>query len=208
MESIEENEKKKERLHYIYTAGHALLDQINRILVFAEGGGEMRATEMARCNIHSALSAILARYQTVATGRGLVLTAHVASDVPSEVMCHGPMITKIVEYLTDNAIKFTKTGRVDVYVTIKTKARKRRDGRVMVRVVDTGIGINHDMIPKLFDFYSHCLGGGINYATCGNGIGVGLPMAHRLARLMHGKLWAESVVGQGSTFYLTAKYTV
>lgn len=100
----------------------------------------------------------------------------------------------ILNNLFSNAIKFTQSGgRVSVDIQdIKNT--------ILIAVSDTGRGIHTDDIPFLFDrFYQS----NQSDAPTEGGTGIGLALSHELVELMGGKIWVESTLGKGSTFYIT-----
>lgn len=101
-------------------------------------------------------------------------------------------IREILDNLIENAIKYTLKGTVTVDVT-------GTEDKVVVSVKDSGLGIPAEDLPHLFQkFYR------VNNADRQEigGTGLGLYLSRRLAEAMQGRLWVESVFGQGSTFFL------
>lgn len=101
-------------------------------------------------------------------------------------------IREILDNLIENAIKYTPEGSVVVDVN-------GTENKVIVSIKDTGLGIPPEDLPHLFQkFYR------VNNADrqAIGGTGLGLYLARRLAEAMQGRLWVESVFGQGSTFLL------
>jgi len=96
----------------------------------------------------------------------------------------------VVQNLLSNAAKFTGEGR------IRLAAATLADGRVAIRVSDTGPGIAPEHHEAVFDMFRQLR------PTDGrrNGVGLGLALARRFARLMGGDITVESAVGQGATF--------
>lgn len=101
-------------------------------------------------------------------------------------------IREILDNLIENAIKYTPKGAVTVDVT-------GTEDKVVISVKDSGLGIPAEDLPHLFQkFYR------VNNADRQDigGTGLGLYLSRRLAESMQGRLWVESVFGQGSTFFL------
>jgi signal transduction histidine kinase len=100
---------------------------------------------------------------------------------------------QILLNLLSNAVKFTpRNGRIDVNC-------EQVDGRVLVRVRDTGIGIADDRVDSVFEPFVQA------HRTLTDptgGVGLGLAISRDLARAMGGDLHVESIVGEGSTFTL------
>jgi len=93
--------------------------------------------------------------------------------------------------LLSNAFKFTPDGgRVSIRAS-------RKDGTVLHQIRDTGIGIPRDQLEKIFEeFYQ------VNGDKQG-GTGLGLAITKRLVEEHGGRIWVESILGEGSVFYFT-----
>jgi signal transduction histidine kinase len=96
----------------------------------------------------------------------------------------------VLKNLVGNAVKFTPHGQITVAVC-------RRDEGVEFRVTDTGIGISHDALSRIFEAFQQVEKPQHQSA---NGVGLGLYIVKRLLELLKGSITVESVVGQGSTF--------
>lgn len=113
-------------------------------------------------------------------------------DELPEVLADPPRIEQVVVNLLHNAIKFTPTGG-EIHV-----GAARENGEVVFKIVDTGVGIPADDLPRIFErFYK------TDRARSGGGTGLGLAIARHLVEAHGGRIWAKSVEGQGSTFYFT-----
>lgn len=100
------------------------------------------------------------------------------------------LISRVIDNLLDNAIRYTK---LDGTVTINVS---EGEDAIFVRVADTGIGVKEDHIPYLFDaFY--------RVSREWRGSGLGLSIARTIVEAHGGKIWVESVPGQGSVFSFT-----
>ncbi|MDX1429767.1 MAG: ATP-binding protein, partial [Rhodothermales bacterium] len=102
-------------------------------------------------------------------------------------------IKKIVAVVVGNAIKFTEQGSVVV-------SASEADGGVQIRVADTGVGIDSDFLPVLFDEFRQ-ESGGLSRSHGGNGLG--LAIAGKLAALLNGAIDVVSRKGEGSTFTIS-----
>ncbi len=103
-------------------------------------------------------------------------------------------LMQVFNNLMDNAIRFTPAGGK---VTLGSEAK---EGFALVRVADTGVGIDPSEQQRIFDrFYQvdHARSGG-----AGRGVGLGLAIARQIVLAHQGKIWLESAVGQGTTFYV------
>jgi signal transduction histidine kinase len=95
----------------------------------------------------------------------------------------------VIQNLLSNAQKFTARGRIGL------AAEVRSDGRVAILVSDTGPGIAPEDQEAIFDVFHQ-----LRPQERGKGVGLGLALARRFARMMEGDVLLESVVGKGSTF--------
>jgi signal transduction histidine kinase len=114
-------------------------------------------------------------------------------DVPKDLVVYVDRgwLRDIFINLLSNAFKFTPDGgRVSIRAS-------RKDGTVLHQIQDTGIGIPRDQLEKIFEEF---------YQVDGNkqgGTGLGLAIAKRLVEEHGGRIWVESIVGEGSVFYFT-----
>jgi two-component system phosphate regulon sensor histidine kinase PhoR len=134
------------------------------------------------------------RLHAQAERAGLSLSVDLPADLPP-VLADAERARQVVTNLVHNAIKFTQPGgqvRVRAYVD---QEAAERDGEVVVEVVDTGVGIPADALPRIFErFYK------ADRARSGGGTGLGLAIAKHIVQGHGGRIWAESIEGRGSTF--------
>ncbi len=136
--------------------------------------------------------------QLQAAQKTIVLSAELSKDMPNVVEADQALLHQAVYNLLENAIKYTPDkGRV----TIRTSSQP---GFLIFAVEDSGIGIAADDLPRLFEkFYR----GKQREARAQHGSGLGLAIVHSVATNHGGRVWVDSVVGKGSTFYLQIPLT-
>ncbi len=136
------------------------------------------------------LQPAVVRLQAQAERAGLELRLSVPDDLPT-VLADAERARQVVSNLVHNAVKFTPAGKVEV-------AAGRQGGEVVISVRDTGVGIPEEDLPRIFErFYK------ADRARSGGGTGLGLAIAKHVVQAHGGRIWAESVEGQGSTFFFT-----
>ncbi|PLX20798.1 MAG: hybrid sensor histidine kinase/response regulator, partial [Salinivirgaceae bacterium] len=108
------------------------------------------------------------------------------------------MLKTIVRNLLSNAIKFSYTND-----SIKIAAKKDEND-ILISVADTGIGIEKEVLEKLFRIEDSFSTKGTNNET---GTGLGLILCKEFVEQHGGKIWVESTFGEGSTFYFTIPHT-
>ena len=118
-------------------------------------------------------------------------TQEVAKSHPVKVEGDRVQIELVMDNLVQNAIKYSPMG-----TPVKIELRKR-ETEVEVKVIDEGIGIPPQHLPKVFDKFYRVEGG---YSRRTPGSGLGLYICQSIVRAHGGRIWAESVPGRGSTF--------
>jgi signal transduction histidine kinase len=139
--------------------------------------------------IKSSLESILA----TATQKKLKIELNIPENLIVEV--DSIMFNSTFRNLISNAIKFSNRGSI-----IFVSARKISDHQIEIAITDMGIGISPELISQLFSV--NC-----NTGRCGTegerSTGLGLLLCKDFIERHNGKLWVESVEGEGSTFYFT-----
>jgi two-component system phosphate regulon sensor histidine kinase PhoR len=131
------------------------------------------------------------RLRLQAERTGLTLSIECTDDLPA-VLADATRVQQVVVNLLHNAIKFTPEGG---QVSVRCE---RQDQMIQIAVTDTGIGIAAEDLPRIFErFYK------VDRSRATSGTGLGLAIARHLVEAHGGKIWAESEVGKGSTFYFT-----
>jgi signal transduction histidine kinase len=118
------------------------------------------------------------------------LKLDVASDLP-EVWGDHDRLLQVFENLIGNAVKFTGAGG---RITVGADAREHE---VVFWVKDTGCGIASESLPRVFDRFWQASRAG------SGGAGLGLPIAKGIVEAHRGRIWVESTLGRGSTFFVS-----
>jgi two-component system phosphate regulon sensor histidine kinase PhoR len=137
------------------------------------------------------------RLRPQASRAGLSLYVSVPKGLP-RVRADAEQAQMVVTNLVHNALKFTSPGgRVTVAAAVQ-EAASGQPAAVLISVRDTGVGIAAEDLPRIFErFYK------ADRARSGGGTGLGLAIAKHIVQSHGGQIWAESVEGQGSTFFFT-----
>ena len=131
------------------------------------------------------------------------ISSRVDSRVPEYLYGDDGRFRQVLMNLLGNAAKFTSEGEIRADMEILD-----RDGdsvKVHVIVRDTGIGIASDKLEVIFDSFQQADG---STTRRFGGTGLGLPICRQIAGLMGGRVWVESVKGEGSVFHFTAELGV
>jgi len=149
-------------------------------------------TPIAPCDL---LSSASNRMQLQAERAGLNLRVDCENDLPN-VQIDSQRLEQVLVNLIHNAVKFTKPGGEVILFA------EAGIGEVRFAVRDTGIGIPAEDVPRIFErFYR------VDKSRAGSGTGLGLSIAKHIVEAHKGRIWAESIEGQGSTFYFAIPTT-
>jgi len=190
------NDKQKRYASNIQNSGRVLLEMINDILDLAKmeaGKMEIRPSEF---HIDKLIQTQCDMVRSLAEDKNIDLIVDVNGSLP-KVYQDQAKVQQILTNLLSNAIKFTPEGG-----RIVVTADHDREGRLVLTVADTGVGIaeeDKDIIFEKFRQSSSILSGnGLTREYSGTGLG--LSILRELCKLMHGEISFESELGQGSTF--------
>ncbi len=188
--------KQNEFLKIIVNSGQVLLRLINDILDFSKIDAGKLELEEVNFDLHQLIADIADLFveQMIASETELVID--ITPDVPRRIMTDPVRLRQVLANLTANAFKFTNEGKI----TIKVKAETIADGRteLLFAVKDTGIGISEEVQPHLFKAFKQADG---STTRKYGGTGLGLTISKRIVDMMGGKIWVESKLGEGSTFF-------
>ena len=191
----------------IRNSGEALLTIINDILDFSKIEADRMELEKQGFDLRACVEGALDLLATKASEKGLDLAYFIDDKSPEAIIGDVTRLRQILINLLGNAIKFTKQGEVVIELTSEPIAPPRGQEnapfhRIQFAVRDTGIGIPADRMDRLFRSFSQ-----VDASTTREygGTGLGLVISKRLAEMMGGRMWVESEVGVGTTFYFTVE---
>jgi PAS domain S-box-containing protein len=141
--------------------------------------------------VTSVVSDAVDMLRPLASSSSLQLDAAVADGLP-RVMVDPARVQQVLSNLVGNAIKFTPPGG-----SITVRAELGPEGEVCLAVADTGPGIPNDQLPHIFGRFWQ------GKRTDRRGVGLGLAIAKAIVEAHRGRIWVESQVGSGTSFYFT-----
>jgi PAS domain S-box-containing protein len=203
-------DEQREYLTTVRASGEALLCVINDVLDFSKIEAGKLALDPDVFGLRDCVGNTLKPLALRAHQKGVELACRVHPDVPDALVGDAARLRQVLINLAGNAIKFTQQGEVVLTVSLGAKDQGQRatdeeEITLHFAVTDTGIGIPADKLGHIFDPFEQA----DSSLTRGyGGTGLGLTISRRLAELMGGRVWAESEVGKGSTFHLTARFAL
>lgn len=196
LDETELDSRQKQYVDTFRTAGDHLLSLIDNILDLSKiesGRLVLEATEFDPGRLVEETAGFFA---FLAHSKKLEIACRVSSEVPALIQGDPVRIRQILVNLVGNAIKFTQRGEVAIQVKIDPADA----GQLLFSVSDTGVGIHRDKYQQVFSAFTQ---GDSSTTRRYGGTGLGLKISKRLVELMGGRIWLESEVDQGSTFYFT-----
>lgn len=192
------NDDQRDMVNTVQHSGEFLLGIINDILDFSKIEAGKLDLEMLDFDIRATLDDIIGLLSERARAKGLELSALVDASTPLEIHGDPGRIRQILVNLIGNAIKFTNSGGVSVYVSANTNGDQELT--LHFSVSDTGIGLSAEAQQNLFQSFSQA---DSTTTRKYGGSGLGLAISKCLVTLMHGEIGVESQAGQGSRFWFT-----
>jgi signal transduction histidine kinase/ActR/RegA family two-component response regulator len=186
--------EQREHVSMLLDAGDVLVGLLNDVLDFSKIEAGKMQLESSEMDLRDKLASLRRLWQPKAEANGVRLNIQIAPDVPDCVRTDPLRFQQMLFNLLSNAVKFTEDGSITVSVDWR-----EADRRLIVAVADTGCGIAPDRLANIFDSFEQADAGTTRKY---GGTGLGLAISRRLAEIMGGRLTAESVVGEGSTFTL------
>jgi two-component system, sensor histidine kinase and response regulator len=201
LEYTELTEEQSEFVDTIRISGESLLTIINDILVFSKIESGNMEIENEPFDLVMALEDSFVLLAEKAAAKNIELLYLLDHNVPHYIRGDTTRLRQIIINLVNNALKFTEQGEVFINVRNMTPASES-SSTLQFSVKDTGIGIPPDKLDRLFKPFSQ-----VDASTTRKygGTGLGLAICRKLTEAMGGKIWVESVEGEGSSFYFTLK---
>jgi len=182
----------KEPLTDIQTNGKHLLHLINDVLDLSKIEAGRMELALAEYSVQDVVDTVRASLQSLAREKGLGFTAAAQDDIPV-AFGDGKRITQCLVNLVGNALKFSKRGNVVVWV-------EQQGDNLLYRVSDTGIGIPENELENIFGEFQQ-----VDTAITRefSGTGLGLNITKKFVEMHGGRIWVESELGKGSTFFFS-----
>jgi len=198
----ETNSNNRSYLKKIQSSGEHLIGIIDDLLNFAKIDAGKIKVETVDFDLNNVMERLDNMIAEKVAEKGLELVLDIDHSIPNNLRGDPLRLVQVLINYTDNAIKFTETGRV----TIRAKKIEENETSCLVRfeVQDTGIGMNDETISKLFQPFQQA---DTSITRLYGGTGLGLAISKQLVELMEqGEVGVDSIPGQGSTFWFSVQF--
>ena len=194
------NDRQRDYVKKTHSSSQHLLGIINDILDYSKIEAGKLEIEHIEFTLDQVLQNVANLIAEKATAKGLELLFDIDSLLPQRLVGDPLRLGQVLVNYANNAVKFTATGEV----TIEMKVRAITDDDIMIygAVRDTGIGLTPESMGKLFQSFQQADSSTTRHY---GGTGLGLAITKQIVQLMHGEVGVDSVLGQGSTFWFTAR---
>jgi signal transduction histidine kinase len=182
----------REPLIDVQANGKHLLNLINDVLDLSKIEAGRMELVLGEYSVQDVVETVRTSLQSLALEKGLEFVAAAEDDIPL-AFGDGRRITQCLMNLVGNALKFCKRGRVAVWV-------ERQGNDLLYHVSDTGIGIPKEELKNIFTEFQQ-----VDTAITRefSGTGLGLNITKKFVEMHGGRIWAESELGKGSTFFFS-----
>ncbi|NBW81648.1 response regulator [bacterium] len=189
--------EQKEYVDTIRSCGDILLNVINDVLDFAKIESGKLELEYRSTDLMTSVDDIVKIVVPLARRKSIEVILETSEGSQGLWVTDPNRLRQILLNLANNAIKFTEQGYVRISVEVCENFTS--SAQIQFAVRDTGIGISAENLAKLFRPFVQA---DSSTTRRFGGTGLGLAICQRLVDSLGGKIWAESVVGQGSTFFV------
>lgn len=205
------NKQQRQYLDTVLRSGKHLLDLINDILDISKIEAGMSELRISSFDLYGMIDSLEQMLHNRASNKGLQLNVRVDRNVPQYINTDEAKLRQILINLLGNAIKFTKSGNVDLHVKLAEASRLKaqeikpeevkleeklnlQSSTINFEVEDTGKGIAPEELNRVFEAFVQS---GTSYQTF-EGTGLGLAISKRFVELMGGEIHIQSTLGQGT----------
>lgn len=195
-EGTVEKEDETKCLENIKNSGNRLLNIVSDILEISKLEANQQQLKFKEENLNHIIGRLCEQFKVINIDSDLKISCYKdLEDVDARIDTDATRLEQILSNLLENALKYTKKGAIHFGYKIKNDFLE-------FFVQDTGSGIKKEDQETIFKRFGQVK----NKTEVNQGTGLGIPIAEGFTRLFGGKMWLDSELGKGSTFYFTIPY--
>ncbi|MGX9732473.1 MULTISPECIES: response regulator [Janthinobacterium] len=195
------DKKQRNYIEKVHRSAENLLGIINDILDFSKIEAGKMNIEQAPFRLEDVLENFASMIGLKAEEKGLELLFATSADLPTALVGDSLRLGQVLVNLGNNAAKFTERGEIVVGIEMAADAGDQVELHFWVR--DSGIGMTAEQCERMFHSFSQA---DSSTTRKYGGTGLGLAISKKLVELMDGRIWVESMPGEGSTFHFNARF--
>jgi two-component system, sensor histidine kinase and response regulator len=193
------DEEQRDSAETIKRSGEALLGLINDILDFSKVEAGQMDLEYIDFDPEITAHDVCELVRPRVAGKAIEILCRIDDNLPANISGDPGRFRQVLLNLLGNSAKFTEKGELELSINVEEEDDTNIKLHCLIR--DTGIGIDPSKCESIFEAFKQ--EDGTTTRRYG-GTGLGLSISRKIASLMQGKVWVESVQGEGSTFHFTA----
>ncbi len=193
------DEEQRDSAETIKRSGEALLGLINDILDFSKVEAGQMSLEYIDFDPEITAHDVCELVRPRVAGKPIEVLCKIDDNLPANISGDPGRFRQVLVNLLGNSAKFTEKGELELTINVEEEDDKNIKVHCLIR--DTGIGIDSSKCESIFEAFKQ--EDGTTTRKYG-GTGLGLSICRKIANLMGGRVWVESVQGEGSTFHFTA----
>lgn len=201
--TMEVSEEQRELLEIVKVSSNNLLQIVNDILDFSKLETSNFTLSQEEFNLKDLLHECVQIITPMASSKGLNIIQEIDEGLPQILVGDPLRLNQILLNLLNNAVKFTEQGYIKI--AVKPLEVCEAEARIGFEIIDTGIGIAAENIPKLFQYFTQL---DDSVVKKHKGTGLGLAISKSLVEKMNGVITVESQPGEGSTFRFDAQFII
>lgn len=197
------NDSQKALLGNVIDSGNQLMHIVNDVLDFSKIEANKLSLTCVKFHLLVLLKRLHKIYLPQAQAKGVEFNLHLPNQRVAWTNGDANRLQQILINLVSNAIKFTETGKIDIFLKVSKKHANQDTVDFSIAINDTGIGLSEEQIDSLFNKFTQ-----IDNSTTRkfSGTGLGLAISKKLAEKMGGTIQAKGKLGIGSSFVV--KFTM
>ncbi|MBL1213296.1 MAG: PAS domain-containing sensor histidine kinase [Ignavibacteriae bacterium] len=188
----EVNDEQNEYFKVIKSASHRIIRTVDLILTSSTLQKDLYQPIYQDVDLYLIINELINEYRYLAHSKNISLKFKCSTE-NQVITADQYSVTQILSNLIDNSIKYTHEGQVEIIL------RKSHEQNFVIDIVDTGIGISKNFLPKIFDEFSQETTG---YTRCFEGTGLGMSVVKKFAGLNNIEIKISSKVGIGTKYSL------
>ena len=196
-----DTEKKDYCLARIDDASNHLLGVINDVLDMSKIEANKFELSPTEFHFEKMLQNVINVIHFRIDEKNLNFSVHLDENIPSLLVGDDQRLAQVIANLLSNAVKFTPEGGM-IRLNAQLKEKKNNLCILQIEVSDTGIGITQENHAKLFQSFEQAEN---STSRRFGGTGLGLAISKRIVEMMHGRIWVNSTLGEGSVFSFTVE---